>query len=224
MEKVNDAGITTEDVVTLMQGRKYHRTDGWRGHYYSEPEKERFSSLNVDFAWLSGHHSNQLVKKQKELLEQAFQELEIPVFYCVHMSSNVFFQNIDAFVLSACSDDADRVINFINDFTGAKDSRWNAGTIMHFDEDEALAKRLEEQLNAQELPADWSWRDFIDNYEEMVEKVKKFKTEGFAGLSFNQQVGVMSGSGEMGLQMAQMMVALKSLKTKKQGDTNDSGN
>ncbi len=221
IERVEEFGISNDDVVALMQGRKYHKTDAWRGHYYSDPNKELWTGLNVDFAWLSGHHSNALVLEQKKLLEQAFKELEIPVFYCVHMSSNVFYQNIDAFVSAKHTDNANKIIGFINDFTGAKDSRWDAGILMHFDADKQLAEKLQEQLNSQKLPDDWSWTDFVEKYDEMVKTVKKFKTEGFAGMSFEQQVGVMAGSGETGLMMAQTMMAIRELKAKKENETNE---
>lgn len=222
IEEIEEFGVSKEDVIALMQGRKYHRTDAWRGHHFSDPDKELWTELNVDFAWLSGHHSNALVLKQKELLEQALKELEIPVLYCVHMSSNVFYQNIDAFVSAKHRDKANRIINFINEFTGAKDSRWNAGVMMHFDEDVPMAEKLKEQLSSQELPDDWSWKQFIEKHDEMAEKVKKFKTEGFAGMSFEQQIGVMAGSGAMGLMMAQTRVAIRDLKTKKEGNKNES--
>ena len=56
----------------------------------------------------------------------------------------------------------------------------------------------------------------------MTEKVKKFKIEGFSGLSFEQQVGIMAGSGSMGLLMVQTMMSIRDLKVKKQGDADES--
>jgi len=210
--------IDDEDHKTIIKdiinSRRYHRIDGWRGYYEVFPDEKKYSHLDLGFNWLSGHHSYAKEEKKMELLKGAFKQLDMTLIFVTNQTGN-FAAYTDVYCWKEQYDALSKVSDFINDFVGDRDSRWDVGTLMHFDSDEETGKRIQAELDAQTLPLDWDWKVFIEKYDEMKANLPKFKEKGFSDMDFNQQVGVLAGKGSAGLMAAQTMIAIKRLQDTK---------
>ena len=206
-----------EIIMDIMKSRSYHHIDGWRGYIEVKPDENKYSHLNLGFNWLSGHHSYAKEEKKMELFKQAITSLDMTIIFVTNQTGN-FAAYTDVYCWKEQHDALSKVSDFINDFVGDRDSRWDVGVLMHFDSDKETGERIQAELNDQTLPDKWNWKEFIEHYDLIKANLPRFKEKGFREMTFEQQIGVLSGKGDAGIMAAQTMIALRELTPDKKDD------